>query len=126
MQIYNHLSQYIIGQEKAKRTLSVAYVAKAARVHKADHYSVFNHFTRITPPPAAPPDTTAEVVDMAPAVAIPTPRHRPRFDAKEGQRITDVGGDITKVTGAEEGADPTLTHDLLSRSREGQWSTYLG
>jgi len=31
-------------------------------------------------------------------------------------------GDITKLTGAEEGADPTLTHDLLNRSREGQWS----
>jgi len=34
-------------------------------------------------------------------------------------------GDITKLTGAEEGADPTLTHDLLNRSREGQWSKRL-
>jgi len=29
------------------------------------------------------------------------------------------------LTGAEEGADPTLTHDLLNRSREGQWSKLL-
>jgi hypothetical protein len=29
------------------------------------------------------------------------------------------------LTGAEEGADPTLTHDLLNRSREGQWSEFV-
>ncbi|KAL7420181.1 ATP-binding protein [Cryptotrichosporon argae] len=135
-ELYNHLSQYIIGQEKAKRVLSVA---------------VFNHYQRISPrlprldhaaesagrpasvdplPPAAPlassrqpivlptRDRGREADDKALAYRRSSPEKVDSWDAR-----TDGIGDATGVTGVgvgDGGGDPTLTHDL--RSREGQWA----
>ncbi|OCF30794.1 ATP-dependent Clp protease ATP-binding subunit ClpX [Kwoniella heveanensis BCC8398] len=158
--LYNHLSQYIVGQERAKRILSVA---------------VFNHYHRIAPrlPPQEPPPPPAPsppprqqpppIILDPPIAAPPSPsRHSGSWDrlpsssagfrrdnvppattASVGTGAGDVdtlmwdpsrGGsqlddgrrqrDATKVTGAgADGADPTLTHDMLTfRSREGQWA----
>ncbi|WWC85459.1 ATP-dependent Clp protease, ATP-binding subunit ClpX [Kwoniella dendrophila CBS 6074] len=132
--LYNHLSKYVVGQEKAKRTLSVA---------------VFNHYHRISPrlpprdPPPPPPPPTPEKRQAPPIILDPpiTPSsgssrlstwERPRredFDpatwdpSRGGTQLEDgFKRDATKVTGAD-GTDPTLTHDLLTlRSREGQWA----
>lgn len=64
------------------------------------------------------------MVDKKPADPGPTLKPKSRSSPKEGEWNPDAVGDITKLTGAEEGADPTLTHDLLSRSREGQWGKF--
>ncbi|WWD22911.1 hypothetical protein CI109_107406 [Kwoniella shandongensis] len=150
--LYNYLSQYIVGQERAKRVLSVA---------------VFNHYHRIAPrlpsqePPSPPsrPQPPPIILDP-PLPSPPTPASSPRSSAPTPDRYpsssggfrrgedtyssssssssqidspvswdpsragTQIGrGDATRVTGAEDGTDPTLTHDLLtSRSREGQWA----
>ncbi|WVQ84936.1 hypothetical protein IAT38_007099 [Cryptococcus sp. DSM 104549] len=147
--LYTYLSQYIVGQDRAKRILSVA---------------VFNHYHRITPrlpPPSSSPSSSATAssapsrsrplpppIDLdSPIPAPPSPtRSRGtsnRTSAALAQQAAsaspekaalsssgrwdpsrEVGwfGDASTVTGAE-GADPTLTHDLLTlRSREGQWA----
>ncbi|WVR03209.1 hypothetical protein IAU60_000200 [Kwoniella sp. DSM 27419] len=153
--LYNHLSHYIVGQERAKRILSVA---------------VFNHYHRIAPrlPPQDPPPAPAASpsrpqpppIILDPPISANPPRtptwerHSPgssfRRDgdgppgnayrpyptgdaespvtwdpSRGGMQLEDgprSGRDATKITGAD-GADPTLTHDLLTlRSREGQWA----
>ena len=88
---------------------------------------MFNHFTRI-----APPQVTSDIPEIKPdPPSSPSPiKPKARTTPKEvagDPSIVVAGseGDITKLTGAEEGADPTLTHDLLNRSREGQWSKLL-
>jgi hypothetical protein len=85
---------------------------------------VFNHFTRIAPPqvasdvPEIKPDPPS-----SPSPIKPKARSTPKEVAGDPSIVVAGSeGDITKLTGAEEGADPTLTHDLLNRSREGQWS----
>ncbi|WWC67201.1 uncharacterized protein I206_101108 [Kwoniella pini CBS 10737] len=129
--LYNHLSKYVVGQEKAKRTLSVA---------------IFNHYHRISPrspsqnqPQASAPQSSPRrepppIILDPPISTSPRVWERQRRNKEDGdQSIWDPsrGGsqledghkrDATKVTGAE-GTDPTLTHDLLTlRSREGQWA----
>ncbi|WRT63352.1 uncharacterized protein IL334_000257 [Kwoniella shivajii] len=132
--LYNHLSTYVVGQEKAKRTLSVA---------------VFNHYHRISPrlasqepsqpphpaqspPRAQPPPTILDPPISASSSRSTTwerPTRRDDIDpmswdpSKAGTQLEDGHKrDATTVTGAD-GTDPTLTHDLLTdRSREGQWA----
>ncbi|WWD06201.1 hypothetical protein V865_004287 [Kwoniella europaea PYCC6329] len=122
--LYNHLSKYVVGQEKAKRTLSVA---------------VFNHYHRISPrlpprePPPPPPARQSPPIILDPPVSTSTST-RPVWDRLNRRDDLDpmtwdpsragsqIERDATKVTGAD-GTDPTLTHDLLTlRSREGQWA----
>ncbi|WWC57738.1 uncharacterized protein I303_100272 [Kwoniella dejecticola CBS 10117] len=137
--LYNHLSKYVVGQEKAKRTLSVA---------------VFNHYHRISPRLPLPPSTADTNASSSSSSSTPAPRREPppiildppistsprvwerprkgrdRSDSDQvwdpsrgGTQLDDgIKRDATKVTGAD-GTDPTLTHDLLTlRSREGQWA----
>jgi hypothetical protein len=85
---------------------------------------VFNHFTRIAPPqvPSDIPDIKPDP-PSSPSPIKPKARTTPKEVAGDPSIVVAGSvGDITKLTGAEEGADPTLTHDLLNRSREGQWS----
>ncbi|OCF70938.1 ATP-dependent Clp protease ATP-binding subunit ClpX [Kwoniella mangroviensis CBS 8886] len=124
--LYNHLSKYVVGQEKAKRTLSVA---------------VFNHYHRISPrlppreppPPPPPPPRQPPPIILDPPISTSTST-RPAWDRPNRRDDLDpmtwdpsragsqIERDATKVTGAD-GTDPTLTHDLLTlRSREGQWA----
>ncbi|WVQ64442.1 uncharacterized protein L199_002608 [Kwoniella botswanensis] len=124
--LYNHLSKYVVGQEKAKRTLSVA---------------VFNHYHRISPrlpprespPPPPPPPRQSPPIILDPPSSTSTST-RPVWDRPNRRDDLDpmtwdpsragsqIERDATKVTGAD-GTDPTLTHDLLTlRSREGQWA----
>ncbi|WWC97431.1 hypothetical protein V866_004311 [Kwoniella sp. B9012] len=124
--LYNHLSKYVVGQEKAKRTLSVA---------------VFNHYHRISPrlppreppPPPSPPPRQSPPIILDPPISTSTST-RPVWDRPNRRDDLDpmtwdpsragsqIERDATKVTGAD-GTDPTLTHDLLTlRSREGQWA----
>ncbi|RSH89620.1 hypothetical protein EHS25_002171 [Saitozyma podzolica] len=131
-ELYDHLSQYIVGQERAKRILSVA---------------VFNHYHRIAPRlypgPSAP--SPSRSVNSPPSLLNDFPLSQPssssaytsrsdtfgRGDSKlsdsaQGSSELDdiIDRDSTRVIGTgEEGADPTLTHDMLtSRSREGRWA----
>ncbi|KAK8844537.1 hypothetical protein IAR55_006384 [Kwoniella newhampshirensis] len=143
--LYNYLSQYIVGQERAKRVLSVA---------------VFNHYHRIAPrlpsqePPSPPSRAQPPPIILDPPLpSPPSPRSTPpdryispssptstfrredifsRTDSPVSWDPSRAGthldnserGDATRMTGADgAGADPTLTHDLLTlRSREGQWA----
>ncbi|WVF66679.1 hypothetical protein IAT40_001420 [Kwoniella sp. CBS 6097] len=161
--LYNHLSQYIVGQERAKRILSVA---------------VFNHYHRIAPrlppqEPPPPPTPSPQPRPQPPPIVLDPPiasspsspsRHSGSWDrlpsssgfrrdvpspnanigsgtssspgdntdalawdpSRGGSQLEDgrKQRDATKVTGAgADGADPTLTHDMLTfRSREGQWA----
>lgn len=75
--------------------------------------------------PSDIPETKPEPLS-SPSPIKPKARIAPK-DVAGDPSILVAGseGDITKLTGAEEGADPTLTHDLLNRSREGQWSKRL-
>ncbi|WVW81413.1 hypothetical protein I302_103406 [Kwoniella bestiolae CBS 10118] len=122
--LYNHLSKYVVGQEKAKRTLSVA---------------VFNHYHRISPrlPPREPPPPPPPPPRQPPPIILDPPvsssrsaweRPRPQRDESDltlwdpSRAGSQIDRDSTKVTGVD-GTDPTLTHDLLTlRSREGQWA----
>lgn len=88
---------------------------------------MFNHFTRIAPPqvPSDIPETKPEP-PSSPSPIKPKARTASKDVAGDPSILVPGSeGDITKLTGAEEGADPTLTHDLLNRSREGQWSKSL-
>ncbi|KAK4686844.1 ATP-dependent Clp protease ATP-binding subunit ClpX, partial [Tremellales sp. Uapishka_1] len=126
--ILRHLSQYIVGQDKAKRILSVA---------------VFNHYTRITPPAPPPPIpptspsqsstarspgyTTLES-NTFPSIPLPVPssssqRLPPLSPIDPSRANLDLERDITRIGSSP---DPTLTHDLLTdRSREGRWAKGL-
>ncbi|WVQ73327.1 hypothetical protein IAR50_002895 [Cryptococcus sp. DSM 104548] len=128
--LFSHLSQYIVGQERAKRILSVA---------------VFNHYQRIAPrlksleedpePPSPPPPPRAKAPPIILETPVPNPPSpSPRqtgvsssVSSRLDKELRDaVNWDPSRVTGTgmEGGAaDPTLTHDLLTlRSREGQWA----
>ncbi|ODO05093.1 ATP-dependent Clp protease ATP-binding subunit ClpX [Cryptococcus wingfieldii CBS 7118] len=124
--LFSHLSQYIVGQDRAKRILSVA---------------VFNHYQRIAPrlkhleekpePPSPPPRAKAPLITLeTPVPNPPSPRQAtvsPSVSTRLDKELQDaVSWDPSRVTGTgmEGGAaDPTLTHDLLTlRSREGQWA----
>lgn len=103
--LFNHLSQYVIGQEAAKKVLSVA---------------VFNHYRRIEPrikPVTVPEPATAAPISPAldgkDNIQAPTP-----FEA-DYEKMNGIP-DATRAVGAEDGSDPTLTHDALVR--EEKWS----
>lgn len=85
--------------------------------------SVFNHFTRIAPPPLPIVEDLQSGLPSATASVKPKSRHNVSIDGHEldPSKSTEAERDITKLTGAEGGSDPTLTHDLLDRSREGEW-----
>nr|ODN80224.1 ATP-dependent Clp protease, ATP-binding subunit ClpX [Cryptococcus depauperatus CBS 7841] len=142
--LYSYLSQYIIGQDRAKRILSVA---------------VFNHYQRtghrispsIEPELASVQRTQSSPAALKPASPYsPSPRNSPsrHLISTSGDRSSNTKAcgtkeytrsdwdsigtessrnrteDVTIATGAG-GADPTLTHDLLTlRSREGHWARY--
>lgn len=83
---------------------------------------MYNHFTRIAPPP---PIAAEEIVTPTQSSASARSKARtPSSSDTWDPSKTDASPheDITKLTGAEAGSDPTLTHDLLDRSREAQWS----
>ncbi|BEI86172.1 hypothetical protein CcaverHIS002_0604590 [Cutaneotrichosporon cavernicola] len=110
--LFNHLSQYVIGQEAAKKVLSVA---------------VFNHYRRIEP--RINPVTVAEPAEPAEAAPV-----SPAIDSKANVQVpasfeadyekTNGIPDATRIVGAEDGADPTLTYDTLVR--EEKWSSTPG
>ncbi|KAL1408925.1 ATP-binding protein [Vanrija albida] len=103
--LYNHLSQYVIGQEGAKKILSVA---------------VFNHYRRIAPLITGrgepEPARSSERDDAQKNDAVDW--DQPTFEAD--LETSNPVRDSTRVTGAEDGSDPTLTHEALSR--EEKWA----
>ncbi|TXT10685.1 hypothetical protein VHUM_02190 [Vanrija humicola] len=103
--LYNHLSQYVIGQEAAKKVLSVA---------------VFNHYRRIAPllagrnEPESPRPSEREENPKSDVLDWDQPPFEADLETSNPVR------DSTRVTGAEDGSDPTLTHEALSR--EEKWA----
>ncbi|OWZ45084.1 ATP-dependent Clp protease ATP-binding subunit ClpX [Cryptococcus neoformans] len=127
--LYTHLSKYVVGQERAKRILSVA---------------VHNHYQRIAPllppvseqepsPPKPPRPQPPPIILESPIPYPPTSSisyfsgsHPSNFKKKD--RSSYKPSDPTSShwdpsTAGMSPQDPTITHDLLTlRSREGQWA----
>ncbi|ORX34931.1 P-loop containing nucleoside triphosphate hydrolase protein [Kockovaella imperatae] len=101
-ELYDHLSQYVVGQDQPKKTLSVA---------------VYNHYQRVKPrlerPPPVQPDP--------PIPSAGPSRPGPSRDRDPSDYRTTYY-DPTLASSRSMDQDPTITHELTSRSRERDWA----
>ncbi|AAW42792.2 chaperone, putative [Cryptococcus deneoformans JEC21] len=127
--LYAHLSKYVVGQERAKRILSVA-------VH--NHYqriaSLLPPVTEQEPSPPKPPRPQPPPIILESPIPYPptssisyfSGSHASNFKKKEraSYKPSDpASSHWDPSTAGMSPQDPTITHDLLTlRSREGQWA----
>nr|KIR49695.1 ATP-dependent Clp protease ATP-binding subunit ClpX [Cryptococcus bacillisporus CA1280] len=129
--LYSHLSKYVVGQERAKRILSVA---------------VYNHYQRIAPllrsvneqelsppkpsRPQPPPIILESPIPYPPtsSISYSSGSHLSastfkRKDCASYKLMDPASFQWDPSTAGMSPQDPTITHDLLTlRSREGQWA----